>query len=77
MFTFYFFCKLVASYKAEAIQGRELQVVPNPLSISYFAECVAERYQVPGFMSLVRSGQGFKPTTLRTGDKHLALDHRR
>lgn len=34
MFTFYFFCKLVASYKAEAIQGRELQVVPNPWSNS-------------------------------------------
>ena len=41
-----------------------------PLIHLLFAECLAERYQVPNVMSLVRPGRGFESLTLFTEGEH-------
>ena len=59
-------CKAEASTRQRVTSGLHLL----PLSHLLFAECLAERYQVPDLISLVRPGLGFEPTTLRTGGEH-------
>ena len=68
--SFFFCCKLVALCKVEATTRQRATSGFQPLIHLLFAECSAEQHQVPDFMSLVRPGRGYQPTTLRTGGEH-------